>query len=74
MPHYLYTDHLAGPVTHSVAKLALGRPGYGKMVPVHAGAVLFECQAKDILEADALLFAATGRIAEKDQGIGCAIS
>ena len=36
--------------------------------------VIFECDAMDILEADELLFKATGIVATKANNIGCAIS
>lgn len=35
------------------------------------GAVLFECEAPDILAADEMLKAATGHIAVKDASIWC---
>lgn len=86
MTHYTYTDHsLGGPVLKPPNRLgkcpplvhiglALGRPSFGQPFPAHKGMVVFECDASNILEADALLLAKTGIVAAKSAEIGCALS
>lgn len=73
MPHYTYTDRMAGPViTTAHASLLSRQPG--RPFPVHAGEVVFECDADNILAADEKLLAATGLVASKQVSVCCAIS
>lgn len=37
------------------------------------GKVVFECDALGIIEADKMLLAATGIVADKDASIGCTV-
>lgn len=73
MPKYTYTDRMAGHVIDTAhASLLSNQPG--RAFPVHAGEVRFECEAANILEADAKLLAATGLKASKEMSLCCAIS
>lgn len=72
MPRYIYTDRLAGPVIDMVQASIMSRQP-GRPFPVHTGIKIFECEASDILEADALLLKATGRIAGKEPSVCCEI-
>jgi hypothetical protein len=52
-----------------------GQPwGSGPYHEKHAGEVVFECDAPDILAADARFQASTGRIPAKEFLVGCDIT
>lgn len=73
MQRYTYTDRMAGPlIGMEYGSLLSKQPS--RPFPVHAGKVNFECDAADILEADAKLLAATGLTASREMSLCCAIS
>jgi len=72
MPRYTYTDRMAGPVIDTAHGSLLSKQP-GRPFPVHAGKVIFECDAATILEADAKLLEVTGRVAAKEASVCCAI-
>lgn len=74
MAHYTYTDRMAGPMLYTTTGLRLGFASFGRPFPVHAGEVIFECEASDILAADEKLLADTGLVASKQASVCCAIS
>lgn len=83
MNRYVYTDHMkGGPVMdwssrrkveypRVVTGQAIGRESFGKPFPVFNGEVIFECEAEDILAADAALLAATGIVAARVAHVSC---
>ncbi len=76
MPHYKYTDWAKGPVIEVVKQTHRGGHlwGSGAYLEKHAGEVIFECDAPDILSADVKFHKATGRIAIKEFLVGCDIT
>jgi len=76
MPHYHYTDWEKGPVLYQVKQSWRGGVPWsaGPYHDKRAGEVIFECDAPDILAADALFTSATGRIPAKEYMVGCAIT
>lgn len=86
MTRYVYTDHTkGGPVMdwsprrkvmqpRVVTGLAIGRESFGKPFPVFNGEVIFECEAEDILAADAALLAATGVVASRVAHVSCRVT
>lgn len=73
MRRYTYTDHSKGPVIGTYYGLAIGRPSFGRPFEKHAGEMIFECEAENILDADAALLMATGIKAEKRVDVGCSV-
>lgn len=66
---YRYTDWSKGPVLYVIHQRTRG--GYDW--PKHAGEVVFETEAANILEADAKMLAATGIDPAKRVDIGCSL-
>lgn len=61
MKHYVYTDRNQGPVIGAAFGSFLSYPGNsGKKYVVHTGVVIFECDAIDIVDADAKMQSASG--------------
>lgn len=76
MAHYTYTDWSKGPVVEIVKQSWRGGIPWsaGPYHEKHAGEVVFQCDALDILVADAELLAATGIVAAKAMMVGCSIA
>lgn len=75
MPRFRYTDWSKGPVLYAVKQSFRGGIPWssGPWIDKHAGEVIFECAAPDIMTADTALRDATGIDPVSALMVGCAI-